>query len=279
MTPIRLHTLIFGVQADPLGLVSDGVAAAVCIMYGLGARRERRRRRRWPGFRSASFCLGVLTLWIATGSGLAAYDDSNVRLHVVQHVLLMMVVPPLLALARPLTLFTRASSWAPFSSISRSLRRRAVRIVAGPAVAATLYIASMYAYWLDRGMYNASLQHPLVHAADHLFFLLVGFLYWDNLLGEHPTRGSDGAERILAALVIMPFEAILGVLMTLQQGRGYGLGSTADGGTAGRLFVILAMVTSGSWLLVMFGQWIRRSLRRERAVAAGQADALTPGTV
>jgi cytochrome c oxidase assembly factor CtaG len=44
---------------------------------------------------------GVLFLWIAVGSPLEAFDDELLCLHMVQHILLMAIAPPLILLGAP----------------------------------------------------------------------------------------------------------------------------------------------------------------------------------
>jgi len=54
-----------------------------------------------PGWRLAAFLSGVLSLWIAVGSPLEAYDDELLSIHMVQHLILMAVAPPLILLGAP----------------------------------------------------------------------------------------------------------------------------------------------------------------------------------
>src|SRR6516164_9157632 len=52
-------------------------------------------------WRLICFISGVLALWIAVGSPLAAFDDDLLSIHMVQHILLMAVAPPLILLGAP----------------------------------------------------------------------------------------------------------------------------------------------------------------------------------
>jgi hypothetical protein len=71
--------------------------------YLLGVHRLAVRGRRWAPRRTASFLGGVLVLVIALQSGLASLDDIF-WVHVIQHLALMMVAPPLLVAGAPLVL-------------------------------------------------------------------------------------------------------------------------------------------------------------------------------
>ena len=63
-----------------------------------------------PRRRTVAFLAGMLALAFALISGIERYDTSLFSVHMVQHVLLMLVAAPLLALAAPITLVLRLSS-------------------------------------------------------------------------------------------------------------------------------------------------------------------------
>src|SRR6202035_5950505 len=54
-----------------------------------------------PAWRLAAFLGGIFSLWIAVGSPLEAFDDVSFSVHMVQHLLLMAVAPPLILLGAP----------------------------------------------------------------------------------------------------------------------------------------------------------------------------------
>src|SRR6202008_3733425 len=53
------------------------------------------------GWRAGSFLLGLLFIWIATASPLAALDHEILTAHMVQHLLLMTLAPPLILFGLP----------------------------------------------------------------------------------------------------------------------------------------------------------------------------------
>src|SRR5258708_5727589 len=52
-------------------------------------------------WRLAAFFAGIVSLWIAIGSPVEAFDDVSFSVHMVQHLLLMAVAPPLILLGAP----------------------------------------------------------------------------------------------------------------------------------------------------------------------------------
>src|SRR5262245_12009716 len=72
-------------------------------MYARGWRRARMQMpERYPAWRLMSFLGGVVAVFLAIASPLDALGELLLHLHMTQHMLLMMVAPPLLWLGQPL---------------------------------------------------------------------------------------------------------------------------------------------------------------------------------
>ena len=69
-----------------------------------------------------AFITGLFALWIAVGSPLAAFDDALLTIHMVQHILLMAVAPPLILIG------------APALPLLDGLPKRFVRRILGPVL-------------------------------------------------------------------------------------------------------------------------------------------------
>ena len=84
------------------------------------------------------------------GTALRGYGMALFSLHMVQHMALSMVVPPLLLLGAPLTLALRtlprgsAAAGAPRAFLLSALHSRAARAVSHPLFTMPLYIGSLY---------------------------------------------------------------------------------------------------------------------------------------
>src|SRR5216683_4797201 len=55
-----------------------------------------------PAWRAGSFLIGLFLIWIALGSPLAAFDEELLTVHMIQHLLLMTIAPPLILVGAPL---------------------------------------------------------------------------------------------------------------------------------------------------------------------------------
>ena len=76
------------------------VPTALCYLRGwLSLRRT--SPELIPPWRLAAFLTGMFSLWIAIGSPLSAFDEASLTVHMIQHILLMLVVPPLVLFGAP----------------------------------------------------------------------------------------------------------------------------------------------------------------------------------
>src|SRR6202042_1639095 len=91
--------------------VVTAIVVVFAALYLWGAWRVGRRHpaRPWPWWRTALFLGGLLVVVLATESGIGAYDDVLFWDHMIQHLMLIMIAPPLLVLGQPVTLLLHAS--------------------------------------------------------------------------------------------------------------------------------------------------------------------------
>ena len=237
----------------------------------------RRRGDRWPAGRTVAFCLGGMgVFWFATSSGLAAYDTTLLSVHMVQHMLLSMVVPLLLALGAPITLALRTLAPRPRGVLLSVLHSRVAKVVSFPPLTFGLYVVSPWALYFS-GWYEASLRSAYVHEMMHVHLVLVGTLFFWPLVGVDPLPGRVGYPfRVLLTVMTLPFHAFLGVTIMGQESLlgGDWYPSLHDGPMgawlpdplddqhlAGGLLWGSGDLIGLAFFVVLFVQWVRSSMR------------------
>ena len=180
--------------------------------YVWGVVRLRARGDAWSPWRTVSFLgpgLGLLAF--ASMGGPGYYDDTVFSVHMVQHMILMMLVPIFLALGAPITLALRTLPRRPRSVVLEVLHSRVARVLSFPLVGWCLYVASPFALYFT-GWYRATLEHPWLHDLMHLHFVLVGCLFFWPMVGIDPIPGRVAHPfRFLIVLSTLPFHAVLGL--------------------------------------------------------------------
>jgi cytochrome c oxidase assembly factor CtaG len=161
-----------------------GTVAAYC--YGIA--RVRSSGRTWPVYRLVSFVLGVSSLVLVLQSGFAAYDDELFWVHMTQHLVLMMVAAPLLALGAPVRLCFAAGSGSVRRFVAELLHDPSMRLITGTTAAVLLpldYFGSMAVYLLTP-LYRLSELNQGFHEFVHVYFLACGLMFWVPMLGQDP---------------------------------------------------------------------------------------------
>jgi len=211
--PPDLPGLLFGWTWEP----SVTLALVVAAVGWLAA--VRRVNRAHPGnpvprFRTAAWMAGLATLAIALLSGIARYDTTLFWVHMIQHILLTLVAPPLLALAAPITLLLRLSGPATRRRwILPVLHSRVVRVLAFPVVAWVVFAGVMWASHFSP-VFDLALEDPLVHELEHAAYLGAGLLFWWPAVAADPGpwRMSHPA-RAMYVFMQMPQNTFLAVAL------------------------------------------------------------------
>lgn len=249
------------VRTDPFALVVD---VGLVLLAGAALVAWRRERRGIRGaWRLALFLLGLVVLFAAWGSALAAAQGTNPSVDVGQHVLLMMVAPPLLVLGSPGVVGRRG---APARTRLRAFASPASGVASWP-----LYYGSMAAYFLTAA-YADSLKDAAWLDLSQVAFVAVGCLFWGGLVGsDRAGRPRSRFFRIGAVVAGMPFETAVGVALLLW-GHPLAPGdSLAQTHAAGLLLWVTSMVTSGAALAVLLALWSLEESRASDDVAEGSS--------
>lgn len=190
------------------------VVAVGSFLYVLGVRRLASKGRAWSPARSLTFAGAIATIVVATQSGVATHEADRFAVHMVQHVLLGMLAPALLALSAPVTLLLQSGRPATTLLARRLLRSRAGALAANPILTWAVFGGSLVGLYLTSAL-DVAARNDAVHAAIHAHVFVAGCLFLWPLIGSDvlPHRLAHGA-RLLVVLVAVPFHAFLGVALT-----------------------------------------------------------------
>lgn len=216
------------------------------------------RGRRWNGTRTAAFFAGLVGIDLALQSPVATFAMSYFQSHVVQHLLLMVVAPPLLALGAPSTLLLQTASRTTKRRWLAILRSRPFAVLTHPVMVWTLYFGTMFVFFLSP-LINVAMHHMALMDAFNVIFLLGGLLFWWPLVGIDPIvhwKMSYGM-RMLSLLLGAGVETFLGVAIlssSRPEASMYSLAGTHAGG--GMLWASSELAIFAG-LVPIFIQWVR----------------------
>lgn len=250
----------------------------VAGLYLFGVWTLHSRGDRWPIGRTLAFEVGgVGSFFVATQSGLAAYDTTLLSAHMVQHMILSMVTPLFLALGAPVTLALRTLPGRPRGWLLAVLHSWVAKVLTFAPLTLALYVASPWAlYFTD--WYTVTLHSAYQHEMMHVHLVLVGSLFFWPLLGIDPLPGRLAhAFRLLLIFLSLPFHAFLGVTImgqseliggdwypNLHRTMAWLPDPAADQRVAGGLLWASGDLVGLMLFIVLFVQWVRASVQEAR---------------
>ena len=188
----------------PVWFTLSLVVTAIVYIRGWYALRKTRPTQ-FNDARLASFLSGLTVLWLALASPMDEFADALLSAHMVEHLLIMSVVPPLLLYGLPVVPLLRGLPRPILRRIvSPVVRTRVLRsfghwLVRPRAAWLTMNIA--FLGWHIPGAYNFALEHENWHAVEHLCFLWTSILFWYCILWPWPAQSRRRSWSIILYLV------------------------------------------------------------------------------
>jgi cytochrome c oxidase assembly factor CtaG len=193
-------------NASALGLILLTGVIYVCGWHKL----HRQMPQRFGSARLVAFASGLGVIVVAIASPLDAFANLLLVAHMIQHLLLLMVAPPLILYG------------APYLPILRGLPSRLFKHGVGPFLASpglqkfgrwlthplvcwlTFTITSLT--WHVPRFYELALRSPFWHEAEHLCFLGAALLFWWPVIQPWPSRAQWPRWAMIPYLFLADFQ-------------------------------------------------------------------------
>jgi putative copper resistance protein D len=166
----------------PVALIA---AALVLYLWGVKRNNALHPRHPWSAGKTVAWIAALFTTAVSIFTFVGVYDGELFWVHMVQHLLLIMVAAPLFAVASPIDLLWRSTTGTAHIAVTEVLRSGVAKFLGHPAVAFVLYAVLIPISHLT-SWYNLTLENEGLHNAEHLAFLLVGYLFWRQIFGNDP---------------------------------------------------------------------------------------------
>jgi putative copper resistance protein D len=190
------------------------LAALALYLWGVRRNNALHPRHPWSAGKTAAWIAGLVTTGICVFSFVGVYDGELFWDHMVQHLLLIMVAAPLFAIASPLQLAWRATTGHSHVVVTELLRSGPAKFFGHPIVAFVLYAVLIPLGHLT-GWYNLVLEQDHLHNAEHLAFLVVGYLFWRQVFGSDPNKYRlHPALQLFYLFLAVPIDTFTGLSLT-----------------------------------------------------------------
>jgi putative membrane protein len=260
-----------------------GLLLASAAGYLAGAWRLQRAGRdavlgRW---RLGAFVAGTLVLVAALLSPLDALADRYFSAHMTQHLLLMLVAPPLLVASQPAVAWMwcldagrrrRLARWWARGAGARLL----LRVLLHPAVVWLAASAALWFWHLPRP-YGWALANESIHTLEHTSFFLTSLAFWYLLFSPRGRASLGYGGAIMFGVTFGMQNGFLGAVLTFATHPFYAahavhhgilaLSALEDQQLAGLIMWVPASIVHLGLLGVLCAQWIRDDERRSSAAA------------
>lgn len=212
------------------------------------------------------FVLGLATLWIALETPIDTISDYYLdSVHMLQHVLLAFVAPPLLLLGLSTGM------------VARLVRVPGLRGVTEP-VPAQVVAALVMIVWHLPPLYNATLYNAGLHVLEHVMFVASGvLLFWpivDVTAASARWQLSPGAKLVYMLIATLPQDGVaLPLIFSRVAFYDYythaprliaGFSAAIDQTIAGAVLMIAGKVTLAAAALIVFFRWFGEEQRLDQ---------------
>ena len=175
-------------------------------------------RLRWsstnpiPVWRALVFYAGLASAWAAVASPIGRGDEQFLTFHMIQHLLLMTIAPPLIFLGEPVIALWPSRVQA-HDAARGPLRWPALGWLGHPAVCWLAATATLVG-WHVPAVFSLGLRSQTWHAVEQASFLASGLLFWWPVVQPWPSRAAPGWSTILYLfLATLPCDILAGFLV------------------------------------------------------------------
>lgn len=210
------------------------------------------------------FSLGLWTIYLSEGTPLHLISETYLfSAHMIQHILLTLVMPPLILLGTPDWFLRPLYNWTP--------TRWIMKVLVHPVVA-LLAFNLIYSFWHMPIAYQATLYFHWFHGVQHIILVFTALMMWWPICSPLPElpRLSDGAQMFFIFLVGVSQIAVFGIITFAESimyqfyaraPRLWGIDPQTDQQLAGVIMKIGGMaIFIIAWIIIFF-RWVAREER------------------
>ncbi len=227
----------FATWTPPVATIAMLLFTAALYARGF-ARLHRQMPNRFPLWRLLMFTSGIVALFIAIASPLEELDDLLLQVHMTQHLLLMIVAPPLLLAGAPAIALVRGMpALVAKAIVGPMLRsgsvRRSFAWLTEPLVCWLALSAATWGWHLP-ATFQLALRSDGWHVVEHACFFTTALMFWYPVVQPWPSVArwprwamipylllADGQNTILSALFMFSNRLLYPVYATVPQVAGF----------------------------------------------------------
>lgn len=215
------------------------------------------------------FVFGIVLLWLAADWPMHDIGEEYLySVHMTQHLLLTLVVPPVMLLATP--------EWLARLVVGQGRVERIVRRMARPVPAALAFNAlALLTHW--QVIVNGASGNGLFHYGVHTAIVTTAVLFWIPVCGPFPELKISAPAQMIYLFVTSIVPTVPGAWLTFAEGAVYssydiparlwGISVTSDQQVAGLIMKLVGGTYLWVLIAIVFFQWATKQERERNAPA------------
>ncbi len=207
-----------------------------------------------PAWRVWSLLAGLFALWVALAGPMDVFNSWLLTAHMIQHMVLMMIAPPLILLGAPLIplvrglpVFAAREFAGPF--LNWKAAQRLGRMLTQPVFALILMGVVMIG-WHVPVLYELAVLSPAWHQFEHACFLFTSLVFWWPVIQPWPSQSRWPRWAMVPYLVVADLQnTVLSATLVFADRvlypsyadapRVFGLSASADQAAAGAIMWVV----------------------------------------
>ncbi len=271
--PVGLHFFLTQWNWQP-SIIGGTLLVLALYMYAVGPLREKYfPEEQFSMGKAVAFIVGVNLIFLSLFSALDELGDRYLfSAHMLQHLVLTLVGPPLMVIGTP--------GWLIRPLLRKRVLLKIGKIVTHPFVAFALFNIDLW-LWHAPSLYDATLFNDNLHIMEHLTFIVFGVIFWWPLFSpveEGLPRLSTGGQVLYLFFGSMPM-VLLGAGLTfasplytpyINAPRVWGLSAATDQQLGGLLMWVPVSIYMIVIMSILFIRWMQQQERRQYEVEREQ---------
>jgi len=210
LAPYDRHALVHTWTFQP-GWLLAGLVLLGGYVYLV--RRAAANGRPMPGWRVGCWVTGLVLLELTMASAVDVYAMAMFWMHMVEHLMLIMVVPAFLVLGHPLTAIRDALPEERGERFESALKSRPGGFLTDPLVGLVVYGTVIIATHLT-GFMDQMAMHPWLMVFEQILYLIAGYWLLLPLLAHEPLRWDvPYLLRLALVLIAMVPDTVVGIVL------------------------------------------------------------------
>lgn len=251
----------------------------LAFVYARGMLRRAVATEPVPWWRHLMFFVGLAAVFLALQSPIDPVAERLFFVHQIQHLVLRMIGPMLIALAWPqgvlvagLPATIRRALLAPV--VANGAARGVFGTLSHPVLATAIFIGALY-FWEIPRYHDVALLNEPIHYTMHATMLVAGLVFWWRVFDRRPApQGLRYGVRLMMLWLVILSNIVLGAYTTLKStvlyeaydvlGRLFDYAPLADEQIGGIIIWIPSSMMCVAAVLIVIHMWGRHETRLDQ---------------